>query len=380
MNEENQPPSWLTGARVLLLGRAPEVLDTVKQELLELGVDVRGTTDIENAADRFDATEFDLIAFGRGVLGPASDWLKQAFTRQHPQIRFLDTLAPLAVGQILAALTGKDRDPELDLDAYFARIGHTGPRSPTLTTLRALHERHPASIVFENVDILLGRDIDISPMAVDTKLIERHRGGYCFEHNSLFKRALEAIGFDVEGLAARVRWRSLAGAAPRPRTHMALRVMVEGRPWLADVGFGGNVPVAPLRLDTTEPQATHHDIYRVIPFGDGLLVQMQLDATWTSLYELSLEPQLDVDYELLNWFTATHPSSHFRYHLNVARTTSDARYTLADRRFTIRPPGGEVERHLLDSDGIAHVLRDTFGLPVEADWRPMIERAATAND
>lgn len=380
MNDDNQPPNWLTGARVLLLGRAPEVLDMVRQELLELGVDVRGTTDVENAADRFDAEDFDLIAFGRGLLGPASERLKQAFTRQDPQIRFLDTLAPLAVGQILSALTGKDRDPELDLDAYFARIGYTGPRSPTLATLCALHERHPASIVFENIDILLGRGVDISPTAVDAKLIEGHRGGYCFEHNSLLKRALEAIGFEVEGLAARVYWQSLAGAAPRPRTHMALRIMLEGRPWLVDVGFGGNVSVAPLRMDTSEPQETPHGVYRVISYGDELMVQVWLDSRWSSLYALSLEPQLDVDYELPNWFTSTHPTSHFRHYLTVARTTPDARYTLADRQFTIRPVEGESERYLLDGDGIERVLRDTFGMPVEAEWRPIIERAATAND
>ena len=64
-----------------------------------------------------------------------------------------------------------------DLDAYFARIGYDGPRTPSLDVLRALHALHPAAIPFEAIDCLLDRGVDISPAAVDAKLIHRRRGG-----------------------------------------------------------------------------------------------------------------------------------------------------------------------------------------------------------
>ncbi len=64
-----------------------------------------------------------------------------------------------------------------DLSAYFARIGHDGPTDPSLETLRALHALHPAAIPFEAIDVLLGRGVDISPDAVDAKLIHARRGG-----------------------------------------------------------------------------------------------------------------------------------------------------------------------------------------------------------
>ncbi|WP_027948157.1 arylamine N-acetyltransferase family protein [Litchfieldella anticariensis] len=367
----------LEGSRVLVLGRMPEVLETVTRELAELGVAVQGTTEAESATERFDAAQFDLIAFGRGLVGPLSERLRQGFAQQNPSVRFLDTFAPQAVGQIVTALEGKDRRSLVDLDAYCARIGYHGERAPTLETLRALQELHPAAIVFENLDVLMRRGIDISPAAVDAKLIARRRGGYCFEHNSLFKRVLTAMGFEVEGLVARVHWMAPAGSSPRPRTHMALRVTVDGQPWLADVGFGGCVPTAPLAMDTTAAQPTRHETYRVIPFGDGLLVQAQLGEEWNSLYELSLEPQLDVDYELPNWYTATHPSSHFLTNLSVARTTPEARYTLSDGRLTVRTPEGDVEKRSLAANELEQVLRETFGLPVEPAWWPVIERAAS---
>jgi N-hydroxyarylamine O-acetyltransferase len=191
--------------------------------------------------------------------------------------------------------------PPVDLDAYCERIGYRGPRTPTLGTLRALQAAHVAAIPFEAVDVLLGRGVDISPAAVDAKLIGKRRGGYCYEQNGLFKRVLRAVGFRVEGLLARVRWQSPEDAPPTPRTHMALRVEADGAPWLADVGFGAAVPTAPLRMDTAEPQPTSWEPLRLLPSGEGgWRVQARLGGEWATLYDLLPEPQLDVDYEPAN--------------------------------------------------------------------------------
>ncbi|TFH88548.1 arylamine N-acetyltransferase [Billgrantia azerbaijanica] len=271
-----------------------------------------------------------------------------------------------------------DQPEAVDLGAYCARIGRVGALAPTLETLRTLQAQHLAAIPFENLDILLGRGIDISPQAVDAKLIAARRGGYCFEHNGLFKRVLEAVGFRVEGLLARVQWMAPPDAPPQPRTHMALRVSVEGRPWLVDVGFGGNAPVAPLALDSGAPQSTRHETYRLQPVAGGLQLQARLGETWAALYELSPEPQLAVDYELPNWYTATHPSSHFRHQLSVALTTPEARYALRNARLTVRSSSGEETRRRLDASELEATLRDTFGLPVETNWRGVLERAVAA--
>jgi arylamine N-acetyltransferase len=101
------------------------------------------------------------------------------------------------------------------LDAYFARIGYEGPRTSTLATLRALHELHPAAIPFEAIDVLLERGVDLSPEAVEAKLITARRGGYCFEQNGLFQRVLAALGFEVEPLIARAVWMAPPDAQAR---------------------------------------------------------------------------------------------------------------------------------------------------------------------
>jgi N-hydroxyarylamine O-acetyltransferase len=263
----------------------------------------------------------------------------------------------------------------VDLDAYFARIGYAGPRTPELATLRALHARHPAAIPFEAIDCLLDRGVDLAPEAVDAKLIHGGRGGYCFEHNSLFARVLTELGFEVTGLAARVCWNMAPGTEPQPRTHRVNRIEIDGASWLADVGFGGCVLTAPLRLEPHAAQPTAHDAYRLTPTPGGVMQEVEREQGWVPAYDLSLTPCVERDYEMANWFTSTHPTSHFRANLLVARTAPEARYNLLHNRLTIRPAGGAPTREVLDAAGIERTLVETFGLAVEPSWRPLYDRA-----
>jgi hypothetical protein len=134
----------------------------------------------------------------------------------------------------------------LDLPAYLRRIGYAGALSPSRSTLDALHLAHATAIPFENLDILLGVPIRLDLANLQSKLVFRRRGGYCFEQNALFANVLERIGFTVTRLAARVRYGT---DRVLPRTHMTLRVDVAGVPILADVGFGADGLLLPVPMD-----------------------------------------------------------------------------------------------------------------------------------
>lgn len=362
------------GPRVFVVGDDPDVLAFIMEEVAACGIQVDGTT-----IDRVFTIEersFDLVSFGAGVGFELRRDLEARFLRSNPHTRFLRTYAPYAASQIVAAVRSPSPPQAVDLDAYFGRIGYAGSREPTIDTLWALQERHLASVPFEAIDVLLGRGIDISPDAVDAKLIRARRGGYCYEQNGLFKRVLQTLGFEVEPLVAAVRWMAEPGSVPPPRTHMALRVTIEGVPWLVDVGFGSSVPPVPLRLDTRDPQSTPHGRHRIIPLGVGKLVQAEVTGRWFPLYDLSNEPLLDAHYELFNWYTSAHQDSHFRHQLIVARTTPEARYSLLDGRFSVRFADGRLERRYLDADEISRVIEESFLLPSDPSWDSAFVEAA----
>lgn len=284
-----------------------------------------------------------------------------------------------------AAATPPDGDP-VDADAtaraflprYLARIGYRGALTPTLDVLAALQAAHIAAIPFEAMDALTGAGVDIGVDAIDAKLIGRRRGGYCFEQNGLFLRALREIGFEAEGLIGRVRWMLGDDAPPTPRSHMVLRVRIDGRAWLADVGFGATVPPQPLAMDDESPQPTRHESYRVVRHGAEWQVAALVAGEWRTLYRIEDAPPPAIDYEVGNWYTSTHPDSHFRHQLIAARTTAEARYGLRDNRLTTRLADGRIDRRYLTADEIERSLSQIFLLPVARHWRPAIERAATA--
>ena len=249
-----------------------------------------------------------------------------------------------------------------DIDAYCARIGYSGPLQATLAVLQTLVARHSAAIPFENLDVLLKRPIRLDRPSLYAKLVGKRRGGYCFEHNLLLLDVLHGIGLSAVGLAARVQWGRPAGTIG-PRTHMLLRVDLAERPYLADVGFGGPTPTAPLALQAGNEQATPHGSFRLVAAGGEFDLEARLGEAWASLYRFSPQEQLTVDYEVANWFTSTHPNSLFVNNLIAARSDPVARYTLFNNKFTVRNRDGTTERRTLnDVAEFGEVVARDFGI------------------
>jgi N-hydroxyarylamine O-acetyltransferase len=257
----------------------------------------------------------------------------------------------------------------VDLDAYFARIGYTGPREPTIATLRTLQLAHVSSVPFENLDVLLGRRVSLEPSDIFKKIVHNRRGGYCFEQNSLFRDVLRAIGFSVTPLLARVRWQ-VPPEVKTPLTHMVLRVAVAGRPWLADAGFGGVGSTDPLALDTADQQDTFHDTRRLIMREGTFVHQVRFAATWADVYEFRIEEPAPMDFEMGNLFSCTHPKAHFVNNLVVTLIQPDRRFVILNREFTVRQLNGQAETRPIPSpDELLALLAERFGLHFPAGTR-----------
>ncbi|MEV4239269.1 MULTISPECIES: arylamine N-acetyltransferase [unclassified Nocardia] len=255
---------------------------------------------------------------------------------------------------------------ELDLDAYLARIGYTGDRTPTLAALRALVHAHTTTIPFENLESILGRPVPLDLESLQDKMIRHRRGGYCYENVGLFAAALERLGFGVTGLSGRVTMGVADGL--RPATHALLRVTTgdDDRVWICDVGFGSG-PLAPyelveggefalgdwrFRLEHTTGELDS-DLWVLHQFGrDG----------WIDRYTFTLNPQYRIDFAVGNHFVSTAPRSPFTARPFVQRFLPDVHHVLDNLTLITEYPNGSSETRELELTELPKVLTEVFDI------------------
>lgn len=255
----------------------------------------------------------------------------------------------------------------LDLSGYFERIGYRGPTDSTLDVLSDLVTAHTRAIPFENLDPMMGVPVDdLNPEPLMDKLVHRRRGGYCYEHNGLMGYVLAELGFRVRRLAGRVVWMAPPDAPSPAQTHTVLAVTFPGSDgsYLVDVGFGGQTPTAPLRLQTGSIQQTTHEPYRLDDRGDGLVLQALVRGEWQALYEFTTVSRPQIDLQVGSWYVSTHPSSHFVTGLMAATVTEDARWNLIGRNLAVHRKDGTEKIVLDDAAEVVDTLSDRFGINV----------------
>jgi N-hydroxyarylamine O-acetyltransferase len=260
---------------------------------------------------------------------------------------------------------------EADIDAYFERIGFAGSIAPSLETLSLLHQMHPAAIPFENLSPLMGVPVRLELANLQQKLLFERRGGFCIEHNLLFKAVLEALDFPVRAYAAEVLWGRGEGGeetAPAAPSHMLLVAEVNGANYLCDVGFGALTLTAPLRLRADTEQATPHETVRLVGGDPVWRLEAQLRGEWRALYRFEASP---VDFEgLLEMSERASRTPLFRDNLCAARAERSRRLTLRNLVFRTRPVDGEPEERTLSGTAeLREVLSGPFGIELPTDER-----------
>ena len=257
-----------------------------------------------------------------------------------------------------------------NLDAYFARIGYTGPQEPTLATLHAIAGHHAAAIPFENLDVLLNRPIKLDPASLEAQLVHARRGGYCFQQNGLLLHVLGALGFAVKPISARMRFQRPPDFIP-PRTHLFVRVELEGEPWIVDCGLGGMALTSALRWQENTPQATPHDTRRLMRQDGRIFHQVKLGEAWANVTEFTGEEMPPIDREVANWWTSTNPEATFRQNLMVARAGPDGtRRAILNREFTVRRGAEIIEKHeIATAEELLAKLAEHFDLHFPAGTR-----------
>jgi N-hydroxyarylamine O-acetyltransferase len=262
----------------------------------------------------------------------------------------------------------------LDLEAYLARIGGASAGSPSRGALDEMHAAHVRTFTFDNIDVLLEQHPGVDLDAVQAKFVGRGRGGYCFEHSTLFAAALDRLGYHVQRRLGRVAGAFSSGA----RTHCVVVVTVDGQPLLADPGFGMSL-LRPIPLEDGFTEEQEGWAFRVASTALGQSRAWQLhrwrDGGWELMHthdELPVDP---VDLTCGHHYTSTYPTSHFRQGLMVARHGKGRHTTLTHGTLTVRRPGAPTEHREISLDELPALLRE-LEVPLTADEEARLLRKA----
>ncbi len=235
----------------------------------------------------------------------------------------------------------------LDLPAYLRTVGVT-ERPPSLEALIELQAAHVRTFPFENIDVLLRRHRGVALPVVQEKFLGRGRGGYCFEHATLFAAVLERLGYDVRRHLGRV-----GDVATTARTHCVVLVRVDGRRYLTDPGFGMSL-LRPIELLDGAEVDDGGWRYRVHRRGEGAAgpvweLHRLREAGWELMHTTDELPLVPVDLVIGHHFTSTFSGSHFTTELVVARHLADRHVTVTAATVTVRRAGRPTEHRALRS-------------------------------
>jgi N-hydroxyarylamine O-acetyltransferase len=260
----------------------------------------------------------------------------------------------------------------MDHERYLSRIGvePSQVQNHDLSTLERLQQAHSTSIPFETLSITGdpfeahdGEGVSLAIPELYDKIVERQRGGFCYELNGLFGWLLTECGFDVDRLSARIEANGELGP---PADHLTLLVSLDQR-YVVDVGLGIPKLRQPLALDGT----THTDAagvkWRITesdrPDTDYTMQFREPDSTeWTTRCIFRDTPREMYYFEATCEYFEHAPESVFRGDPVVIRATERGHTKLSPTTLT----------HIVDGDSQKRSIS-------EEEWYELLEREFGVN-
>lgn len=246
-----------------------------------------------------------------------------------------------------------------DLSKYLQRIGFAGKPAADLASITEMMRRQLFTVPFENLDVQAGKIVSLVPEEIVEKIIDRQRGGYCYEVNGLFAMALAALGIPYQFAAAR----PMFYPSRRPKTHMVVIAHIDDQAWLCDLGFGSYGIRQPMRMDILDtPVLQDFDQFKLSKINEReYLMQALVEGEWANQYSFDLSFQEWIDFMPANYMNSTHPDAIFVRKLLVVLHQAEGRTILFGQSLkTVTATG--VEQRKIEQKDIPDVLNEVFGL------------------
>ncbi len=250
----------------------------------------------------------------------------------------------------------------MNVENILERIEYTGPREPTLEVLTALQHAYLYTVPFENLDIHSQVKIKLDTQKFYEKIVKNNRGGFCYESNALFSYLLNALGFNVSILAAKMTVRNINSPG---YSHMALKVKLD-QDYLVDVGNGQSVR-DPMPIPGDVISRAEGIRYKVGEYSDNeyALFYRTEETDWLPRFVFSTDARRLEEFAIMCHYHQTSPDSVFTKQRLVTLATPDGRLTLTDDCLTVTKNDNEITEPVESKVQMEELLQKHFKLTVQ---------------
>lgn len=228
-----------------------------------------------------------------------------------------------------------------------------------------LQAAHMRTVPFENLDIQNGTALVLDEPALFDKIVERHRGGICYELNGTFAALLRELGYTVTLVSAQV---CLGDGKLTPDfDHMALLVDIGDQRYLVDVGFGDPASfLAPLALAERGVQHAAGGRYQLTLEGDHYTVAKltMVDGAQVSkpMYRFATTPRALGDFVPQSHFHQESMDAPFRRKVFCSMANTDGRATIHGDALTVIRDEVGTTTQLAGPEEVARAIEQYFAL------------------
>ncbi|RDJ10552.1 arylamine N-acetyltransferase family protein [Rhizobium grahamii] len=261
------------------------------------------------------------------------------------------------------------------LDVYLTRIGLERPSRLDIRSLSHLHRAHLMSFTWEALDAFMGWPSTITPAAAFAKMVERRRGGWCYEMNGLFGAALAALGFRVTRLCGGVDRERLGDIAIG--NHLTLRVDLD-RPYLAEVGVADAI-IEPVPL-AVGPFSQRGFDFSIMPTDDGWLRFNNHVRGIAKSFDFQANRSDESAMVATHGWLMQDPGSPFTNALAVLRHTADGYVALQNDRLSHVTASSLTEQRITSAGHLSDTFETVFDLDIPQPGRVWERLQAISRD
>jgi len=237
---------------------------------------------------------------------------------------------------------------------YFKKL-EIHPKELSLELIESMQKAHIKKFSFNNIAVLLKKEISLKTEHIVEKIVNKNLGGYCFEHNQLMYEVLKYLGFDVRILIAKVINNQDIDVA---RTHRVTLLKWEKNNYLIDVGFGLMCPNKPIKIEKSNNSG---HTYRIIQNKEtDYILETLVKNSYFSLYKFNLQNYTQADCEMGNFYSAHFPNAVFVNNFLISLTLPNLKLSLRNHTYHKISKEGTQIIEIKNSTHLCSIIRNDF--------------------